>query len=113
MEANSRKAFWVADVILKSILQMPAHWRQHRDNARTLTIVSGRRELLRLAKGAVSAKSYDFDTNVEQPLIDYRRLLHMLRTQASREYVGIEYEGFTRAERRWHPNTKALLERYL
>ena len=73
----------------------------------------GVEELLPFAKGAVSAKSYDFDANGEQPLIDYKRLLTIVKNSGFKGYIGIEYEGFTQPELDGIRRTKELLERYL
>jgi len=73
----------------------------------------GVEELLPFAKGAVSAKSYDFDTNGEQPLIDYKRLLDIVKTSGFKGFIGIEFEGFKQEEDDGIRKTKALLEKYL
>lgn len=70
-------------------------------------------EMLPFAKGAVSAKSYDFDANGEQPVIDYERLLILVKNANFKGYIGIEFEGFTQSEEDGIRKTKALLERYL
>ncbi len=69
-------------------------------------------ELLPYAKG-VSAKSYDFDANGEQPLMDYERLIGLVKAAGYKGYVGIEYEGNTQPENEGIRKTKALVERYL
>lgn len=73
----------------------------------------GIEEMLPFAKGAVSAKSYDFDANGEQPLIDYERLLALVKDAGFKGYIGIEFEGFTQPEEEGIRKTKALLERFL
>jgi sugar phosphate isomerase/epimerase len=72
----------------------------------------GMEELLPFAKG-VSAKSYDFDANGEQPLMDYRRLIGLVKASGYKGYIGIEFEGNTQDEEDGIRKTKALLEKYL
>ena len=72
----------------------------------------GVEELLPFAKG-VSAKSYDFDANGEQPLMDYKRLIGLVKASGYKGYIGIEFEGNTQSEEEGIRKTKALLERYL
>jgi len=72
----------------------------------------GVEELLPFAKG-VSAKTYDFDANGEQPLIDYKRLIGLVKAAGYKGYIGIEFEGNTQDEEDGIRKTKALLEKYL
>jgi sugar phosphate isomerase/epimerase len=72
----------------------------------------GMEELLPYAKG-VSAKSYDFDASGEQPLMDYKRLIGLVKASGYKGYVGIEFEGNTQPEEEGIRKTKALLEKYL
>jgi len=72
----------------------------------------GVEELLPYAKG-VSAKTYDFDANGEQPLMDYKRLISLVKASGYKGYIGIEFEGNTQPEEEGVRKTKALLERYL
>lgn len=72
----------------------------------------GVEEMLPFAKG-VSAKTYDFDANGEQPLMDYKRLLDIVKQSSFTGYIGIEFEGNTGNEDEGIRKTKALLERYL
>jgi sugar phosphate isomerase/epimerase len=69
-------------------------------------------ELLPYAKG-VSAKTYDFDAHGEQPLMDYKRLIGLVKTSGYQGYIGIEFEGNTQPEDEGIRRTKALLEKYL
>ena len=71
----------------------------------------GMEELLPYAKG-VSAKSYDFDANGEQPLMDYKRLVSLVQSSGFQGYIGIEFEGSTQPEKEGITRTKKLLERY-
>ena len=71
----------------------------------------GIEEMLPYAKG-VSAKSYDFDAEGEQPLIDYKRMLDIVKSSGFRGYIGIEFEGNTQPEEEGIRKTKALIEKY-
>jgi sugar phosphate isomerase/epimerase len=72
----------------------------------------GVKELMPFAKG-VSAKTYDFDINGEQPKMDYKRLLGIVKDFGFKGYIGIEYEGNTQPEDEGIRKTKLLLEKYL
>ena len=124
--SESSKGFWVADVMrqvnLPNVGTLPdfgnfciSHpWGTTQGKCKdAYDRYKGVEELLPFAKGAVSAKSYDFDSNGEQPLIDYKRLIDIVKNSGFRGYIGIEYEGFTQPEEQGIPRTKALLERYL
>lgn len=60
---------------------------------------------------AVSAKSYDFDKDGNETLLDYKRLLEVVRAAGYRGSIGIEYEGKRLSEADGIRATKALLER--
>jgi sugar phosphate isomerase/epimerase len=72
----------------------------------------GVEELLPFAKGGVSAKSYDFNNAGEQPLIDYKRLLDIVKKSGFNGYIGVEFEGNTQSEDSGIRNTVALIKRY-
>ena len=72
----------------------------------------GVKELLPFAKG-VSAKTYDFDDKGEQPKMDYRRLIDIVKTSGFEGYIGIEFEGKTQSEEDGIRNTMKLLQKYL
>jgi sugar phosphate isomerase/epimerase len=72
----------------------------------------GVKELLPFAKG-VSAKTYDFDANGEQPKIDYKRMLDLVKSSGFKGYIGVEYEGNTQPEEEGIRKTKLLIEKYL
>ena len=72
----------------------------------------GIEELLPYAKG-VSAKTYDFDNNGEQPMMDYKKLISIVKASGFKGYIGIEFEGNTQAEDEGIRKTKQLLEKYL
>ena len=109
--SESSKGFWVADVMrqvnLPNVGTLPdfgnfciSHpWGTTQGKCKdAYDRYKGVEELLPFAKGAVSAKSYDFDSNGEQPLIDYKRLIDIVKNSGFRGYIGIEYEGFTQPE---------------
>jgi sugar phosphate isomerase/epimerase len=73
---------------------------------------NGVQEMLPFAKG-VSAKTYDFDSNDEQPLMDYKRLLGIVKESSFKGYIGIEFEGSKGDEEDGIRKTKALIEKYL
>ncbi len=69
-------------------------------------------EMLPFAKG-VSAKSYDFDENGKQPLMDYKRLIGLVKESGFKGFIGIEFEGKSGDEEEGVRKTKALIEKYL
>ena len=71
---------------------------------------TGVEELMPYAK-AVSAKSYDFDDQGNDTLLDYERLMRIVLDAGYRGYVGVEYEGSELSEPDGIRATKALLER--
>ena len=72
--------------------------------------LKGVAEFLPYAKG-VSAKSYDFDVNGNETIIDYTRLLQLVKNHGYDGYIGIEYEGSRLSEAEGIKATKELLER--
>lgn len=62
------------------------------------------------AKG-VSAKSYQFNADGNETIIDFERMLKLVKTSDFDGYVGIEFEGDHLPEREGIKATKALLER--
>ena len=72
----------------------------------------GIEEILPYAMG-VSAKTYDFDANGEQPMMDYKRLIGLVKQSGFSGYIGVEYEGFNQPEDEGIKNTIKLLKRYL
>ncbi|MUP47180.1 sugar phosphate isomerase/epimerase [Gramella sp. BOM4] len=52
----------------------------------------GVRKMMPYAK-AVSAKSYTFDEEGEEELIDYKKMLEIIKNGGYSGYIGIEYEG--------------------
>jgi sugar phosphate isomerase/epimerase len=72
----------------------------------------GVQEMLPWAKG-VSAKTYDFDSKGEQPKMDYKRLIDIVKASGFKGYIGVEFEGDNQPEEEGIRKTKALIEKYL
>jgi len=70
----------------------------------------GVNEMLPFAKG-VSAKSYRFDEAGNEEVIDYSRMLKLVKESGFNGYVGIEYEGSPLSEHDGILATKSLLEK--
>ena len=60
---------------------------------------------------AVSAKSYDFDSDGNETDLDYERMMRIVLDAGYRGWVGIEYEGGQLEELTGIRATKSLLER--
>jgi sugar phosphate isomerase/epimerase len=75
-------------------------------------IYMGVKLLLPYAKG-VSAKTYDFDSNGEQPMLDYNKLISIVKDSGYKGYIGIEYEGINQPEDEGVRKTQNLLRKYL
>lgn len=123
--SDSSKGFWIADVMrqvnMPNVGTLPdfgnfcisQEWGTTQGECDEIyDRYKGVEELLPFAKG-VSAKTYDFDENGEQPKIDYERLIDMVKSSGFTGYIGIEFEGETQAEFEGIRKTKALLEKYL
>lgn len=59
----------------------------------------------------VSAKSYDFDSDGNQTLIDYPKLMQLVKDSGFKGHIGIEYEGDNLSEPEGIKATKTLIER--
>jgi sugar phosphate isomerase/epimerase len=70
----------------------------------------GVKDLMPFAKG-VSAKTNNFDAQGNEAVIDYSRMLKMVKDAGYRGYIGIEYEGSKISEIEGIKATKLLLER--
>ena len=70
----------------------------------------GMKELLPYAK-AVSAKSYNFNEKGEDTVIDYFRMMEMVKESGYKGFVGIEYEGNILSEEKGIEVTRDLLIR--
>jgi len=71
-------------------------------------IYKGLEELMPYAK-AVSAKSYDFDEDGNQPKIDYLKMMKIVKDAGYTGFVGVEYEGSNVSEQKGIKLTKDLL----
>lgn len=67
-------------------------------------------EFLPYAK-AVSAKSYNFNEQGEDRIIDYYKMLEIVKESDYEGYIGIEYEGVELPEHEGILATKALMEK--
>jgi sugar phosphate isomerase/epimerase len=123
--SDSSKGFWVASVMKQvnkaNVGTLPdfgnfciTHpWGTTQDGCNDeYDRYKGVEEMLPFAKG-VSAKTYDFDANGEQPLINYKRMLDVVKASGFKGYIGVEFEGNTQPEEEGIRKTKALLEKYI
>ena len=67
-------------------------------------------EMLPFARG-VSAKSYAFGEQGEETIIDYTKMLSIVKDSGFTGYIGIEYEGSPLSEKDGILATKSLLEK--
>ncbi|RYC70209.1 sugar phosphate isomerase/epimerase family protein [Spirosoma sordidisoli] len=70
----------------------------------------GTKEMMPFAKG-VSAKTHDFDAQGNDTLVDFARMMKIVKDSGFRGIVGIEYEGANLDEYEGIRKSKALLER--
>ncbi|RYU94271.1 sugar phosphate isomerase/epimerase family protein [Emticicia agri] len=123
--SDSSKGFWVAEVMKQvnkpNVGTLPdfgnfciSHpWGTTQEGCQEeYDRYKGLGELLPFAKG-VSAKTYDFDAKGEQPIMDYKRLIDIVKKSGFKGYIGIEFEGVKGDEEEGVRKTIALLERYL
>jgi len=123
--SDSSKGFWLADVMKQvnkpNVGTLPdfgnfciSHpWGTTQDGCKDeYDRYKGISEMLPFAKG-VSAKTYDFNSAGEQPLMDYKRLMSIVKDSAFKGYIGIEFEGNTQDEEDGIRKTKLLVEKYL
>jgi sugar phosphate isomerase/epimerase len=71
-------------------------------------IYKGVSEMMPFAK-AVSAKSYDFNAQGDETLIDYYKMLQIVKDAGYKEFVGVEYEGDRLSEEEGILATKNLI----
>jgi len=67
-------------------------------------------EMLPRAFG-LSAKSYEFDSNGDETVLDYYKLLSIAKNAGYTGYIGVEYEGSKLSEIDGIIATKKLLEK--
>ncbi len=88
-------------------------WGQTQDPCKDMyDRYEGVSDMLPFAKG-VSAKTYNFNAQCEQPQIDYKKLISIVKESGFKGYIGIEYEGYNENEEEGIKLTKKLLEKYL
>lgn len=122
---DSSKGFWIADIMKQvskpNVGTLPdfgnfciSHpWGTTQNGCNEeYDRYKGIEEMLPFAK-VVSAKTYDFDSNGEQPLMDYKRLIGLVKASSFKGYIGIEFEGNKGNEEDGIRKTKALIEKYL
>ncbi len=68
----------------------------------------GIKELMPYAKG-VSAKSHDFDENGNETVIDYQKMLEIIKDSGFTGFIDVEYEGDKLSEEEGIKATQALL----
>jgi sugar phosphate isomerase/epimerase len=123
--SDSSKGFWIAEVMKQvgktNVGTLPdfgnfciAHpWGTTQDGCKEeYDPYKGVTEMLPFAKG-ISAKTYDFDSNGEQPRMDYKRLMSLVKQSSFKGYIGIEFEGNKGDEEDGIHKTKALIEKHL
>jgi len=115
---------WIADIMKQVNMSncgtlpdfgnwcLNAKWGTTQDNVCTEVYdrYAGVSEMMPWAKG-VSAKSYQFDVNGNETIIDYAKLLNIVKTASFDGYIGIEYEGHDLSEPDGIRATRALLEK--
>lgn len=115
---------WIADIMKQVNMSncgtlpdfgnwcLNAKWGTTQDNVCTVVYdrYAGVSEMMPWAKG-VSAKSYQFDVNGNETIIDYAKLLNIVKTASFDGYIGIEYEGHDLSEPDGIRATRALLEK--
>lgn len=71
-------------------------------------IYQGVAELLPYAKG-VSAKTYDFNEEGNQPLIDYYKMMKIVKESGYTGFIGVEFEGESMTEIQGIEATRSLI----
>ena len=67
-------------------------------------------EMLPKAFG-LSAKSYEFDANGNETILDYYKLISIVKKAGYNGFIGVEYEGEILSEKEGVIATKKLLEK--
>ncbi|ERJ59763.1 sugar phosphate isomerase/epimerase family protein [Sphingobacterium paucimobilis] len=101
---------WLADV-LKTVGKKNCGSLPDFGNFYEYDRYQGVTDLMPYAKG-VSAKSNVFDANGNEAVIDYAKMMEIVKMAGYKGYVGIEYEGKDLSEIDGIIATKALLERF-
>ena len=101
---------WLADVI-RNVKKQNCGTLPDFGNFWDYNRYQGVEELLPFIKYSISAKSYDFDEQGNETLIDYPRMLRLLKKARFNHYIGIEYEGKRLSEVEGIFATKKLIEK--
>ncbi|MEM7382388.1 MAG: hypothetical protein AAF361_14515 [Bacteroidota bacterium] len=90
---------------------MNAEWGSTKDNNCTEVYdpYQGVADFLPFAKG-VSAKTYAFDESGNESILDYKKMLKLVKDSGFEGYIGIEYEGEELSETDGIMATKKLIE---
>jgi sugar phosphate isomerase/epimerase len=59
----------------------------------------------------LSAKSYEFDANGNETILDYYKLISIVKKAGYNGFIGVEYEGEILSEKEGVIATKKLLEK--
>lgn len=102
---------WLADV-LKTVGKKNCGSLPDLGNFYEYDRYQGVADLMPYAKG-VSAKTNVFDENGNERVIDYARMMDIIKQAKFKGYIGIEYEGSELSEIEGVKATKRLLERFL
>lgn len=102
---------WLADV-LKTVGKKNCGSLPDLGNFYEYDRYQGVADLMPYAKG-VSAKTNVFDENGNERVIDYVRMMDIVKKAKFKGYIGIEYEGSELSEIDGVKATKKLLERFL
>ena len=91
---------------------LETQWGSTQDNRCTNVFdrYRGVADFLPFAKG-VSAKSYAFDAAGNETIIDYPKMLRLVKDSSFEGHIGVEFEGEHMAEPDGIRTTKALIER--
>ncbi|MBL9119324.1 MAG: sugar phosphate isomerase/epimerase [Phycisphaerae bacterium] len=114
--AQSSDGVWLARVLTEvahpGMGSLPDFGNFRRSEREWSDRYAGVRALAPLAR-AMSAKSYDFDTDGNETTIDYALMIAIARDANYKGAIGIEYEGRRLSEEQGILATKRLLERLL
>jgi L-ribulose-5-phosphate 3-epimerase len=113
---NSSNGKWLASVMETvnhpRVGTLPDFGNFHISDTEEYDKYLGVKELMPYAK-AVSAKTYNFDANGNEPDVDFYRLLKIVSEGGYSGYLGIEYEGDNLSEFDGIRATLALIKRVL
>jgi sugar phosphate isomerase/epimerase len=59
----------------------------------------------------VSAKAYDFDSDGNETILDYQKLLSIVKKSGYKGFIGVEYEGDHLSEEEGIIATRKLIEK--